>query len=213
MFAIVSGPFCRLPSLSAYTGRRCLTTQLKRQGMTNIVQHLLNAGLPLQAATQLGLWAQKEGSAHPPAPLMSALSRAASVLEADDVSSAFEALRPISAISKMRVATSTASSRPRSSIGMSRDLSPVANHSAATAAEVQLHSTTASITSSTPTNIVVRSFRDIEHRAQLLQRAKTSSARLDISSKPLVIPNVHLPTRSHFRKTTVALFCSSEMCV
>lgn len=199
MLALVSSSLVRLRSSSAHTNRRCLTTQLKRQSMPCVVQHLLDAGLPLQAATQLGLWAQREGNAHAMAPLTKGLSRAATLFEDDDDTSAFEALRPVSAVSKMRAATSTAGSRPRSSIGMSRALSPVANQSAAAASAVQLkplHSPTASVTSSTPTNIIVRSFRDIEHRAQLLQRAKTSSARLNISSQPLVIPNVQLLTIS-----------------
>lgn len=197
MLALVSCPVLRLQSSCAHTDRRCLTTQLKRQSMPCVVQHLLDAGLPLQAATQLGLWAQREGNAHAMAPLTKGLSRAATLFEDDDDTSAFEALRPVSAVSKMRAATSTAGSRPRSSIGMSRALSPVANQSAAAAVQLKpLHSPTASVTSSTPTNIIVRSFRDIEHRAQLLQRAKTSSARLNISSQPLVIPNVQLLTIS-----------------
>ena len=206
MLALVSSSLVRLRSSSAHTNRRCLTTQLKRQSMPCVVQHLLDAGLPLQAATQLGLWAQREGAAHATAPLTRALSRAATVVEDDDDSCAFEALRPVSAVLKMRAAVTTAGSRPRSSIGMSRALSPVANQTAAAAAAVQLkpqhsHSPTASITSSTPTNIIVRSFRDIEHRAQLLQRAKTSSARLNISSQPLVIPNVQLLTLSPAHET------------
>jgi hypothetical protein len=204
MLALVSSSLVRLRSSSADTDRRCLTTQLKRQSMPCVVQHLLDAGLPLQAATQLGLWAQREGAAHAMAPLTRGPSRAATVFEDDDDISAFETLRPVSAVSKMRAATSTAGSRPRSSIGMSRALSPVANQSAAAASAVQLkplHSPAASITSSTPTNIIVRSFRDIEHRAQLLQRAKTSSARLNISSQPLVIPNVQLLTLSPAHET------------
>ena len=167
--------------------------------MPSVVQHLLDSGLPLQAATQLSLWAQRDDPARPPTVQAHHGSLAAPAVEEDDDSSAFEAARPISAVVKLRAAsTATASSsRPRSSIGMSRALSPVAAQSAAAAAPPR--SPPASITSSTPTNIIVRSFRDIEHRAQLMQRAKTSAARI-MSSQPLVIPNVrrtcplHKPT-------------------
>lgn len=184
---------------------RCLTTQLKRQGMPRVVQQLLDAGLPLQAATQLCLWGQKQDHSHesgfqsqtlPPA-------HASTSSEFDDVGT--DLLRPISAVSKLRSIPMTASSRPRSSIGMARDLSVSVDQTASAATAValpskKLQSPTASITSSTPTNFIVRSFRDIEHRAQLLHRAKTSAARLNISTQPLVIqmcPPCFLPLPSN----------------
>jgi hypothetical protein len=162
--------------------------------MPRLVQQLLDAGLPLQAATQLCLWGQKQDHSHEPGFQSQTLppAHASTSSEFDDVCT--DLLRPISAVSKLRSIPTTASSRPRSSIGMARDLSVSVDQTAAAATAAlpskKLQSPTASITSSTPTNIIVRSFRDIEHRAQLLHRAKTSAARLNISTQSLVIPNV-----------------------
>lgn len=170
----------------------CLDTQLKRQGRPSIVQQLIDCGLPLQAATQLTLWAQ---SCDHPTRAPTLRSNSPALLDHDDEST-FVAARPVSAVAKLRVSPTASSSRPRSSIGMSRALSPVNSQFPAPAPSAaptkSPHSPPISVTSSTPTNIIVRSFRDIEHRAQLLQRAKTSSARI-MSSQPLVIPNVPPP--------------------
>jgi hypothetical protein len=158
--------------------------------MNQVAQQLLNAGLPLQAATQLGLWAQKSsGVACPP-----------SALPIGDEQFLTGTARPASALSLTRSSAvaspqpqSTFNSRPHSSIGLSRALSPAVDLLASVESKSPPKSPAASMVSSAPTNVIARSYRDVEHRTRLLQRAKTSSARLAISSQPLVVPNVPPP--------------------
>ncbi len=155
------------------------------------MQQLIDCGLPLQAATQLTLWVNADHPAQTQRLQSAGAESTAPALAHDEHESAFVATRPVSAVVKLRESASASSSRPRSSIGMSRALSPAHNPPAAVEEPSTLpQSPRASIASSAPTNIIVRSFRDVEHRAQLLQRAKTSSARI-MPLQPLVIPNVH----------------------